>query len=128
MLQKFDGVRCVIAYASSGLPKIKSMVNATSPILEVAAASFGITHFRVYLEGRAFILRTDASIMQYIKLKKPRAKIVERFVLEMQSYDFTVEHVPGRTHHGANLMSRAGSRHCTYDTHHDEVADRVYFR
>ena len=127
LMQMFDGVRCVIAYASSGLPKIKAMVKASSPILEVAAASFGITYFRVYLERRHFTLRSDASILQYIRLKKP-PKIIERFVLEMQSYDFKVEHVPGRSHYGADLLSRAGSRNCAYDNHHDELVDRIYFR
>ena len=65
-----DGQECVIAYGSRTLSKAERTYNVTRKEL-LAVVTF-VKHFRPYLLGRHFVLRTDHSALQWIySMKEP---------------------------------------------------------
>ncbi|MEM7375721.1 MAG: RNase H-like domain-containing protein, partial [Bacteroidota bacterium] len=97
--------RYVIGYASHPF-KEKDMLQPPW-YREVAAASYGMNYFRHYLLGREFTLCTDNEMIKYLFSKKARQRL-RKYIVETQEFTFTVEHIPGRLHFGADLLSRAG--------------------
>ena len=63
-------------------------------------------HFRVYLLGRQYTLRTDHSPIRGLAKSKLEIMRVERWAMRLSEYDFSVEVVKGRDNVVADALLR----------------------
>ena len=96
----------VIAYASKTLQGAQRTYCTTKK--ELYAMVHFVKHFRHYLLGRRFLVRTDhASLLWLLNFKNPEG-ILARWLMTLSSYmpfDY-IAHRPGRLHGNADAMSR----------------------
>lgn len=93
----------VISYISKGVSKAQE--NYAQVHLEAYAIVWAVNHFRHYLIGRHFILRTDCAALAFILApSKPSAKL-SRWAASLLEYDYTVIHQPGKDN-PADSLSR----------------------
>ena len=64
-----------------------------------------IRHFRYYLCGLPFTVRTDHSALQWLMTFKEPEGQVARWLEELQAYVFKVEHRAGARHTNADALS-----------------------
>ena len=65
-----------------------------------------VKHFRAYLLGRHFILRTDHGSLQWLyNFREPEGQMA-RWLELLQEFDFEVIHRSGRCHTNADALSR----------------------
>jgi transposase InsO family protein/ribonuclease HI len=103
LMQKDDkGVDRVVSYASRSLKKAEK--NYSAFLLELAAAAWGIEHFRVYLAGRKFILYTDHKPLE--KLSTRHKSTLNRLQDAMNEFQFIVKHKAGKENVIADALSR----------------------
>ena len=94
----------VIAYASRTL--IASERNFSVTRLELLSIIWSIRRFRCYIEGDHFKIITDHYCLQWMsKLQNPSSRLA-RWSLELQQYEFTVEHKRGSLHVFPDCLSR----------------------
>lgn len=104
LAQKYDDVDLPIAYASKAFTKGES--NKSTIEQELTAIHWAITHFRPYLYGRKFLVKTDHRPLVYLfSMRNPSSKLT-RMRLELEEYDFEVQYVQGKTNVGADALSR----------------------
>ena len=100
----------VIAYASRTLTKAERNYCVTKKEL-LAVVTF-LQHFRPYLLGAPFTIRTDHGVLAWIhKFKEPEGQIA-RWLQKLQEYQFSIIHRPGRLHNNADAMSRIPCKQC----------------
>jgi len=100
----------VVAYHSRQFNKAERRYCVTRR--ELLAMVCAIRHFRYYLGGLHFTVRTDHSALQWLmSFKEPEGQLA-RWIEELQAYDFTVVHRPGARHGNADALSR---RPCSAD-------------
>lgn len=94
----------VVAYFSKTLNKAeRRYCVARRELLAIARA---ISHFRYYLCGPPFTVRTDHSALQWsMSFKEPEGQIA-RWLKELAMYVFKVEYRAGTRHANADAMSR----------------------
>lgn len=94
LVQTQKGTKRAIYYASRSLTDTEKRYSQTEK--EALALVWACERFHQYVYGIEFILETDHRPLQVIygKRSKPSARI-ERWVLRLQSYHFTVEYKPG---------------------------------
>ena len=94
MLQKkADDSECVIAYGSRMLSNLEQHYCVTRKEL-LAGVNF-IKHFRPYLLGKPFILRTDHCFLTWLyNFKDPEGQLAH-WLEALQEYNFTIEHCKG---------------------------------
>ena len=110
-----DGTERVVAYASRVLTKPERRYCVTRREL-LAVVTF-IQHFRPYLLGRSFTLRTDHGSLTWIaKFREPEGQLA-RWLERLQEYTFTIVHRPGRKHQNADALSRMPCSQCGRDSH-----------
>ena len=97
-----DGKEIVIAYASRGLKEHEA--NYSAYLLEMAAASWGIEHFSVYLVGKRFTLCTDHKPLE--TLSTTHTKTLNRLQQLMLEYEFDIEYKKGEDNTVADFLSR----------------------
>ena len=98
--QRIEGKEHVIAYASRTLTKSERRYCVTRKEL-LAVINF-VKYFRHYLYGRAFTVRTDHGSLRWLmKFKNPEGQIA-RWLETLSSYEFKIEHRPGRVHRNAD--------------------------
>ncbi|KAL7883281.1 hypothetical protein SRHO_G00009390 [Serrasalmus rhombeus] len=106
--QMQDGSERVIAYFSRRLDKAERNYCVTRR--ELLAVVEGLRHFRTYVYGVPFKLRTDhASLLWLMRFREPEGQLA-RWLTRLQEFDYTAEHRPGRSHGNADALSR---RPCT---------------
>ena len=99
-----DGKECVIAYGSRVLTKPERRYSVTRKEL-LAVVTF-INHFRQYLLGSTFKLRTDHHSLKWLRnFRNPEGQLA-RWLEKLEEYSFTVEHRPGNKHNNADSLSR----------------------
>ena len=109
------GSERVIAYASRSLTRQERQYCVTRREL-LAVVEF-IQHFRHYLLGRQFTLRTDHSSIVWIQnFKEPEGQLA-RWMEKLQEYDFKVVHRRGTQHNNADALSRQPCKQCARDSH-----------
>ena len=105
--QLHDGQERVVAYASRVLSKAERQYSVTRKEL-LAVVTF-VKHFRHYLLGRHFVVRTDHSSLQWLyNFKEPEGQTA-RWLESLQEFDFEVIHRSGRNHSNADALSRCGT-------------------
>ena len=110
-----DGGEVVIAYASRSLSRQEQRYCVTRREL-LAVVEF-IHHFRHYLLGVHFTLRTDHGSLVCIQNFKEPERQLARWLERLQEYTFTVVHRPGNQHKNADALSRVPCNQCGRVTH-----------
>ena len=105
-----DGTECVVAYASRSLTRQEQKYCVTRREL-LAVVEF-THHFRPYLLGREFTLRTDHGSLDWLRnFKEPKGQLA-RWLEKLQEYDFIVMHRQGSRHGNADALSRIPCKQC----------------
>ena len=112
--QKVDGIERVCAYASRTLSKSERKYCVTRK--ELLAVVHFVKHFRHYLYGRQFLVRTDHSSLRWLmQFKNPQNQLA-RWLEILSEFDFQIQHRPGRQHSNADALSRIPCRQCGFHT------------
>ena len=112
------GAERVIAYASRVLSKAERRYCVTWREL-LAVVTFA-QHFRPYLFGRRFVLRTDHGSLTWLAhFKEPEGQLA-RWLERLQELDFEIRHRPGKRHQNADALSRLPCAQCGRTTHDDD--------
>ena len=104
LLQVQDGGERVISFASATLTKSQKNYSVTKREL-LAVVTF-VTHFRHFLLGRKFVLRTDHSSLQWLLNFRDPQGMLARWLETLGNFQFSVVHRPGLAHGDADGMSR----------------------
>lgn len=98
-------------YSSSFSPAEKNYCVTRQEMLAVVKA---VKHFRHYLFGRPFRLRTDHSSLRWLaSFKEPEGQLA-RWLEILGQYDFVIEHRPGARHMNADALSRRPCIDCKH--------------
>ncbi|KAJ8351941.1 hypothetical protein SKAU_G00234170 [Synaphobranchus kaupii] len=122
-----DGER-VVAYYSRALGKAER--NYCVNRRELLAVVRALHHFRPYLQGSHFLLRTDqASLTWLLNFKDPEGQVA-RWLEQLQGYDFEIRHRAGRLHGNADALSHRPCaaqecRYCSRQEERDQVSPDV---
>ena len=73
---------------------------------ECLAVVWGIRKYYPFLYGKEFTLQTDHHPLQYIDRIRPVSRRLMGWAIELQSYAFKFEHIPGRLNVEADYLSR----------------------
>jgi len=110
--QNIDGKERVVAYASRCLDRTERQYCVTRR--ELLAVVHFIRHFKTYLYGRHFKVRTDHSSLRWLmSFKEPEGQLA-RWLEQLSEYDFMIEHRPGTRHANADGLSRLPCNGCKY--------------
>ena len=105
-----NGVERVISYSSRTLSKAERNYCVTRK--ELLAVVHFVKHFRPYLYGGHFTLRTDHSSLRWLlNFKEPEGQLA-RWMEVLGEYDFTIIHRPGKKHGNADGLSRRPCNQC----------------
>ncbi|KAJ8333917.1 hypothetical protein SKAU_G00412360 [Synaphobranchus kaupii] len=110
----------VVAYYSRALGKAER--NYCFTRRELLAVVRALHHFRPYLQGSHFLLRTDhASLTWLLTFKDPEGQVV-RWLEQLQGYDFEIRHRAGRLHGNADALLRrpCAAQECCYCSRQEE--------
>ena len=110
--QVIDGKERVVAYASKALSKSERRYCVTRK--ELYAVVTFIKHFRPFLYGRKFLVRTDHNSLRWLlRFKDPEGQLA-RWLEVISSYDMDIEHRAGKLHRNADSLSRVPCNQCGY--------------
>lgn len=105
LLQKqANGEIKVVAYASRQTTAAEQKYHSFE--LEALAVVFAIHRFKVYLSGVKFRVVTDCSALRMAWLKRDLSPRIARWWLDLQEYDFEVDHRPGCSMAHVDALSR----------------------
>ena len=101
-----DGVERPIAYASRLLTAAERRYGSTKS--EFLGAVWAFRHFRCYLLGRRFLVRTDHRALEHWRtFKEPSAiMIMARWMEFLSQFQFDIKYRQGRAHANADGLSR----------------------
>ena len=118
-----DGNERVIAYGSRTLSTAERNYCVTRK--EMLALVFFVKHFKHYLLGREFTLRTDhGSLVWLHKFKDPDGQIA-RWLQQLAAFTFKIQHRPGKRHGNADSLSRITCKQCKLDVT-EEYSGPIY--
>ncbi len=104
LCQNYNGILKPISYFSKSFTKGES--NKSTIEQELLGIYFSIMHFRPYVFGRKFRVKTDHKPLVYLfSLKNPSSRLT-RIRLELEEYNFEVEHIPGKNNYISDALSR----------------------
>lgn len=84
----------------------KGELNKSTIMKELLAIHYAITYLRPYLYGTKFIVRTDHKPLVFLyNVKNPASKLTQ-IRLDLEEFDFTIEHVAGTANVVADALSR----------------------
>jgi hypothetical protein len=98
-----NGVERPLCFASRQLNQAEQNYSASES--EMCAVTWATRHFRCYLYGKKFVLRTDHAELTYLHKFADNCRLL-RWSLKLAEY-FTVEHRPGTQIRHADALSRA---------------------
>jgi hypothetical protein len=99
-----DGIERPIAYASRQLKRYAS--NYIASELELLAVTWATKHFRCYIFGRPFVIRTDHAALKYLRNFADNNGRLKRWSLRLSEYDFKVQHRPCSKMRHVDALSR----------------------
>ena len=110
-----EGRERAIAYGSRLLSKAERWYCVTRREL-LAVVTF-TRHFRPYLVGQRFLLRTDHGSLTWLQnFREPEGQFA-RWLEQLQELDFEIVHRKGRKHTNADALSRRPCQQCGRDSH-----------
>jgi hypothetical protein len=104
LMQKVTTEFHPIAYLSRRL--FPAEANYHSNELECLALVWALSKLRYYLYGRPFRVKTDNNVVRWLCQKKEIKGKFARWVIEMQEFDFSIEHLKGVDNRVADALSR----------------------
>ena len=102
--QEQEGQLRVIGYASRTFDKCEIRYCITRK--ELAALIFGLKHYRQYVLGRKFRLRSDHAALRYLRSATELIGQQGRWLATLEEFDFKLDHRAGLLHGNADSMSR----------------------
>jgi RNase H-like domain found in reverse transcriptase/Reverse transcriptase (RNA-dependent DNA polymerase)/Integrase core domain/Integrase zinc binding domain/Zinc knuckle len=105
-----DGQEKVIAYASRTLSGPERNYCVTRK--ELLAVVYYAKHFRPYLLGRTFVIRTDHSALGWLRRTPQPIGQQARWLEVLEEFHYTIEHRAGRLHGNADALSRKPCKQC----------------
>ena len=93
----------VVSREGISTPKAESNYSTTRK--ELLALVWGTEHFKTFLYGRRFLVRTDHSALQWLWNFKNLRGQVARWLERLSDFDFEVEHRTGQLHGNADGLS-----------------------
>jgi len=100
-----NGCEKVIAYGSRKLSKTETNYCITRK--ELLSVYYFVTHFKQFLLGSKFIIRTDHRALKWLlNWDAPNTSQYCSWVAELEIYDFSIEHRAGERHTNADFLSR----------------------
>ena len=118
--QCIEGTEHVIAYYSKSLnPAEQKYCTTRRELLAVVAT---LDHFKGYVWGPKFLVRTDHAALVWLKNLKNIQGMLARWLAKLQQFHFDIVHRPGAHHGNADGLSRCpqcerGSCAPTTNTH-----------
>ncbi|KAG1930770.1 thy-1 membrane glycoprotein [Pimephales promelas] len=109
--QEDGGLERVVAYASRALTKQERKYATTKKEL-LSVVTF-TKHFKHYLLGREFLLRTDHSSLRWLHNFSGLEGQLARWLEQLANFQYKIIHRPGKQHTNADALSRlpgSGSR------------------
>lgn len=105
ILYQMEGERkCIITYASKTLNATERCYHATER--ECLAVVWAVKKFRPFLDGHRFTLVTDNSALKWLASMKDTSSKLARWSLQLQEFDFEVQHCAGTSNQAADALSR----------------------
>lgn len=102
--QNHEGEDLPIAFASRAFTK--GELNKSTIEKELSAIHFAIMHFKPYVYGVKFLVRSDHKPLEYLfSLRDPTSKL-SRMRMELSEFDFIVEYLRGPDNVVADALSR----------------------
>ncbi|GBG79191.1 hypothetical protein CBR_g28908 [Chara braunii] len=95
---------CRIAFYSRQLLPVE--INYTADEREVLTVVYATRHWRHYLLGAPFTVRTDNSVVQAFLTKPKLTPRQARWWCDLSKFRFTTEHMKGETNRVTNALSR----------------------
>lgn len=87
---------------------------------ELLAIVWSVKYFRTYLYGRKFNIRTDHKPLVWLNnIKEPNMKL-QRWKLQLNEYDFTINYLQGKENYVADGLSRI-----VYTNESDNIPDEI---
>ena len=118
-----DGSEHVIAYANRTLNKAERNYCVTRKEL-LAVVTF-MKHFRQYLVGDNFTVRTDHGALAWLQnFRSPEGQMA-RWLETLQGYHLNIIHRPGRKHNNADEWSRLPCNQCGRESHLDKPEEQI---
>ena len=115
-----EGEETVLAYASRSLSKPERRYCVTRR--ELLATVYFTKHFRHYLLGRHFTLRTDHCSLVWLKnFKEPEGQLA-RWLECLQEFDCEIVHRRGCKHTNADALSWLPCQQCGRDSHDTTIS------
>ena len=102
-VDKYGNLR-PIYYASRHLEKSERNYSATAR--ETLAAVFGCEHFRQYLQGVKFKLRTDHNPLVWLRSMKEPKRPYSGWIMRLEQFEYEMVYRAGREHVNADFNSR----------------------
>lgn len=104
LYQEVNGSRHIIEYASAKFNNTVKNYHINEQ--ECLAIIWALQIFGAYVQCSKFVLRTDSKALTWLsKFKDTRAKLT-RWALQLQEYNFDIEHIPGRSNEFCDYLSR----------------------
>ncbi|GBG64819.1 hypothetical protein CBR_g48287 [Chara braunii] len=95
---------CLIAFYSRQL--LSAEINYTADEREVLAVVYAARHWRHYLHGAPFTVRTDNFVVQAFLTKPKLPPRQARWWRDLSEFSFTTEHIKGETNRVADALSQ----------------------
>ena len=105
LIQKGEEGERVIEYFSKAFSPVQKRYATIEQ--EATAIVMTLRKWRRYLLGRKFLLQTDHKPLIWIKTMRNNNGKLGRMALELQEFDFEIEHVPGKMNSEADFLSRS---------------------
>ena len=104
LAQNIAGKEFVVAYASRQLSPTECKYATIEK--EALAIKWAVQHFRPYLYGRHFIVKTDHNPLRWLMNMTESSSKLARWALMLQEYDFEIIHRRGSENANADCLSR----------------------
>ena len=103
-------------------PQVAFSVKQTKPKTVDDAVTY-VQHFRSYLLGREFQLRTDHGSLTWLaNFREPEGQLA-RWLEQLQEFHFQIVHRPGKKHLNADALSRRPCTQCGRDSHGEDLTE-----
>ena len=102
--QNIEGTEHVIAYYSTSLNPAQQKYCTTRRELLAAVAT--LDHFKGYVWGPKFLVRTDHAALVWLTNLKNIQGMLARWLAKLQQFNFDIIHRPGAQHGNADGLSR----------------------